>query len=274
MSCRLYLSQCLLHSPAGPRFRLSARSLHVSSPSYNSKWKLPKLFSGKTEENTPQLDVESVENEFDSYDKEMEEYNREAQLMELKGKRNKSKLSASDRQMLNGLAPDYGLKLQYGRIHHSKEYRRSMLAQYGSDQTNVDPAMSWPTDEELRLASDWERLYQDTPLTQQIAQVKTDIQQRKADRIAREKVIEANLSKMDSQIKQWKQRVNTKNKQAEMERERREKVLAELREEFGYNVNPQDNYMKERIAEREKALIKEEKEAKKAIKKEKFAAGK
>merc|ERR1712015_329811 len=98
-----------------------------------------------------------------------------------------------------------------------------MLAQYGSDQTNVDPAMSWPTDEELRLASDWERLYQDTPLTQQIAQVKKDIQQRKADRIAREKVIEANLSKMDSQIKQWKQRVNTKNKQAEMEREKRGK---------------------------------------------------
>ena len=49
---------------------------------------------------------------------------------------------------------------------------------------------------------------------------------------------------------------------------------AELREEFGYNVNPHDNYMKERIAEREKALIKEEKEIKKAQKKEKKAAAK
>ena len=44
-------------------------------------------------------------------------------------------------------------------------------------------------------------------------------------------------------------------------------MLAELKEEFGYNVNPLDNYMKERIAEREKALIKEEKEVKKAQKK-------
>ena len=148
------------------------------------------------------------------------------------------------------------------------------MAQYGSDLTGVDPAMSWPTSEELRLARDWERLYQDKPLAEQIAQVNRDIEQRKADRMAREKDIEDSLAKMDTQIKQWRQRVNTKNMQAEMERGRRERVLAELREEFGYNVNPQDNYMKERIAEREKALIKEEKEVKKAQKKEKQAAAK
>ena len=59
---------------------------------------------------------------------------------------------------------------------------------------------------------------------------------------------------------------------AERERARREKVLAELREEFGYNVNPEDRYMKERIAEREKAILKEEKEAKRAAKKEKFGS--
>merc|ERR1719341_396848 len=78
------------------------------------------------------------------------------------------------------------------------------------------------------------------------------------------------VARMDAQIKQWKARVNTKNAQAEHERARREKVLAELREEFGYNVNPNDKYMMERIAEREKAIMKEEKEAKKAAKKEKF----
>ena len=78
--------------------------------------------------------------------------------------------------------------------------------------------------------------------------------------------------KLDTQIKQWKVKVGAKNKLAEAERERREKVLAELKLEFGYNINPEDNYMKERIAEREKVIMKEEREAKKAAKKEKAAA--
>ena len=78
------------------------------------------------------------------------------------------------------------------------------------------------------------------------------------------------LARMETQIKQWRSRVSSRNQQAEKERHRREKILAELREEFGYNVNPNDNYMKERIAEREKAILKEEKEAKKAAKKQKF----
>ena len=271
MSCRLILSQCLRQAPpAGLSYRLSTRSIHVSSQTFNStKWKMPKLWSGKSDDVTPR-EVDEL-NEMEMVEKQMAEYEREAEMQELKSKRNKSQLSASDRQILLGRAPDKGLKLQYGRYHHSKEFRRSMLAKYGSEQTGVDPAMSWPTDQELRLAEEWERLYQDKPLIEQISQVKRDIQQRKEDRIAREKEVETNLAKMETQIKQWRQRVNTKNKQAEAERDRRERVLAELREEFGYNVNPLDNYMKERIAEREKVLIKEEREAKKALKKEKAA---
>ena len=68
--------------------------------------------------------------------------------------------------------------------------------------------------------------------------------------------MEENLSKMDVQVKQWKQRVGTKNKQAEAARDMREKVLAELKLEFGYSVNPVDSFMNERIAERAKVLAK------------------
>ena len=274
MSCRLYLSQFLQARSTAQMFRLPARSIQVSSPTYNSKWKLTKLWSGKSEEeNFPQPEEEA--SELEVLEKQMEDFSRENELQDLQKKRNKSRLSASDKNLLHGVnPPDRGLKYPYGKFQQGKDYRRSMLAQYGSELTGVDPAMSWPTGEELRLAADWERLYQDKPLAEQIAQVNRDIEQRKANRMAREKDIEQSLAKMDTQIKQWRQRVNTKNMQAEMERGRRERVLAELREEFGYNVNPHDNYMKERIAEREKALIKEEKEIKKAQKKEKKAAAK
>ena len=274
MSCRLYLSQFLQARSTAQMFRLPARSIRVSSQTYDSKWKLNKLWSGKTEEeNFAQLEEEA--SELEVLEKQMEDFSRETDIEELRRKRNKSRLSASDKNLLHGVnPPEKGLKYSYGKFELSKEYRRSMLAQYGSEKTGVDPAMSWPTSEELRLAADWERLYQDKPLVEQIAEVNRDIEQRKAKRMAREKDIEDSLNKMDTQIKQWRHRVNTKNKQAEMERGRRERVLAELREEFGYNVNPLDNYMKERIAEREKALIKEEKELKKAQKKDRQAATK
>ena len=274
MSYRLYLSKFLQAGPTAPMFRLSARSIRVSSQSYDFKRKLTKLWPGKTqeEENLPQPEEEA--SDLEVLEQQMEDFSRENDIQDLERKRNKSKLSASDRNMLHGLPPDTGLKYPYSKLHQSKEYRRSMLAQYGSQQTGVDPGMSWPTGEELRLAADWEKLYQEKPLVEQIAQVNRNIQLRKADRMAREKSIEANLAKMETQIKQWRQRVDSKNKQAEMERGRRERVLAELREEFGYNVNPHDNYMKERIETREKALIKEEKEVKKAQKKEKQAAAK
>jgi len=46
-------------------------------------------------------------------------------------------------------------------------------------------------------------------------------------------------------------------------------ILSELKAEFGYDVNPEDEIMKNRIAEREKVLVKEERERKKAARAEK-----
>ena len=40
-------------------------------------------------------------------------------------------------------------------------------------------------------------------------------------------------------------------------------VLAEMKAEFGYDMNPEDVSMKNRIEEREKVLLKEEREIKK-----------
>lgn len=232
--------------------------------SRGSRWKFWKKEEAKEEEVVEEL------SEMEMFHRQQEEYRaaEEAERMELK--RNKSRLSASHRQMLMGEPPNVGLRFEYGRVHHSQEFKRKMLGTYGEKRTGVDPGICWPTDKHLELAGEWEKLYQDKPLIEQINDAKGIVAKRKVDRIARETAVEAGLARMDQQIKQWKARVNTKNAQAEHERARREKVLAELREEFGYNVNPNDNYMKERIADREKVLIKEEKEAKKAAKKEKY----
>jgi hypothetical protein len=74
------------------------------------------------------------------------------------------------------------------------------------------------------IAEEWEKLYQPVPLTQQIEETKRAVEQRRLDRIAREKIITECMEKMDSQMKQWRARVSSKNVQAESERMRREQV--------------------------------------------------
>ena len=254
-------SRLLRHSGVTQIVRISPALRLASSGS--SRWKFWKKEEVKVEE------VEELD-ELEMFHKQQEEYRMEEEAERMEQRRNKSRLSASHRQMLRGEPPNVGLRFEYGRVHHSQEFKRKMFGTYGEKRTDVDPGICWPTDKHLELASEWEKLYQEKPLIDQIKDAKAGIAKRKEDRMKREAAVEAGLARMDAQIKQWKARVNTKNAQAEHERARREKVLAELREEFGYNVNPNDNYMKERIAEREKALMKEEKEAKKAARKEKF----
>jgi len=230
-----------------------------------SKWK---IWKSKEE---PLIEDEEP-SEMELYQQEVEELEREAKAEFIQSRRNKSRLSASDRQILHGNPPHHGVMFEYNSMHRSKEFKRSMLSKYGKEKTGVEPGIVWPTAKEVQLAIEWEELYQEKPLIDQIKESKRNIEKRKEDRIARELLVEESLNKMDAQVKQWKARVGAKNKLAEAERERREKVLAELKLEFGYNINPEDNYMKERIVEREKVIIKEEREAKKAAKKEKAAA--
>jgi hypothetical protein len=75
-------------------------------------------------------------------------------------------------------------------------------------------------------AEEWEKLYQPEPLAQQIEDTWRAVEQRRQDRIQREKIIIEAMDKMDAQIKQWRTRVSTRNRQAESERLRREQVRA------------------------------------------------
>jgi len=261
-------SQARLPNPSPNTFVGTVRStVYRCASNKTSKWK---IWKSKEE---PLLEDEEP-SEMELYQQEVEELEREAKAEFIQSRRNKSRLSASDRQMLHGNPPHHGVMFEYNSLHRSKEFKRSMLSKYGKEKTGVEPGIVWPTEKEVQLAIEWEELYQEKPLIDQIKDTKRNIVKRKEDRIARELLVEEILKKMDTQVKQWKVRVGARNKLAETERERREKVLAELKLEFGYNINPEDNYMKERIAEREKVIIKEEREAKKAAKKEKAAASK
>ena len=97
---------------------------------------------------------------------------------------------------------------------------------------------------------------------------KEDLKQKK---MARERHIAENMAKHDAQLAAWQSRVNSRYLLAQGAMDRRNRILAELKEEFGYDVNPTDEIMKTRIQDREKVLAKEERELKKQIRAEKAA---
>merc|ERR1712123_251778 len=240
MSSLRLLSSLVNRATCSPRLSTISSpltSVSMVSPSFNhyrsasgkaSKWKIWKSKEEPIEEN-------GEASEMELYQQQVDQMEKEAKAEYIQSKRNKSKPSASDRQILHGEPPYAGLMFEYNNLHRSKEYKRSMLSKHGVAKTGVEPGIVWPTEKEVVLAREWEELYQDKPLIDQIRDAKRNIEKRKEDRIARELVVDQNLSKMDAQVKQW-----------------REKVLAELKLEFGYNINPEDNYMKGRIAERKK----------------------
>eukprot|EP00092_Neocalanus_flemingeri_P046259 GFUD01052022.1.p1 GENE.GFUD01052022.1~~GFUD01052022.1.p1 ORF type:complete len:279 (+),score=137.31 GFUD01052022.1:51-887(+) len=265
----VYRSSC---SPLGSTISSPLTMVAMVIPQYRcssdkaSKWK---IWKSKEDPLTVKEEEEEELSEMEVYQNQVEEMEKEARAEFIQSKRNKSRLSASDRQTLFGEPPHAGVMFEYNSQHRSKEFKGAMMSKYGVAKTGVEPGIMWPNDKELGLAREWEELYQEQTLGEQIRQTKMAIEKRKEDRIAKEKMVEENLSKMDVQVKQWRQRVGAKNKQAEAEMERREKVLAELKLEFGYSVNQEDSYMVGRIADREKVLVKEEREAKRALKKEK-----
>jgi len=205
---------------------------------------------------------------------EMEDYQKQIKMLEaevreeyIESKRNKSRLSASDREIVQGRHPNVGVIFEYSDKHRSRKFKREILGRYGI-KSGVNPAIAWPSDKDLDLAKEWESLYQPEPLTKMIEDIRLAEEAVIHKRKEREDKIDANLDRLESQIAAWKNRVSSRNKAADTDRARREKVLAEMKAEFGYDVNPEDVSMKNRIEEREKVLLKEEREIKKKKRKD------
>jgi len=227
------------------------------------------LFGGSNKGDMYQIPEESQEME--DYQKQIKDLEREAREDYIESRRNKSRLSASHRQILQGKAPYDGVMFQYNDQHRSRKFKGEMFGRYGT-RTGINPGNLWPTKADVELAKEWESLYQPEPLNVSIENVQRAEEAVKLARMEREAEIEANLAKLDAMKAAFRKRVEAKNRLADGEKHRREKILAELKTEFGYDINPEDEMMKNRIQEREKVLLKEERELKKLMQKEKKRA--
>lgn len=179
---------------------------------------------------------------------------------------NKSRLLPQHRRMLMQQTP-YDEPQSW--IHLTEKYQRKMYGKYGS-QSKVDPKICFPTSQDLADRAEYESVAFPFTLKEMMEKVKLDQQEKKQKILKREEEIGAKMDKLE----QWK--TDLKNKIAKKEAEglaakqKKDRLIEEVRRHFGFNVDPKDERFKELLDLKEKEDKKKQKEAKRKVKEEKM----
>lgn len=191
-----------------------------------------------------------------------------AEQQELERKRNKSRLEPGDRKRLFDERP-YNKSLMW--YHDTVRYKKRMLGRYGMDAVDVTPGVAWPTQEKVADAKEYERVAFPITLHQEWARIAKAKAQREAEMRARDAEVAAKVAKTEKWIQDLKKRIEKKEKELAQSKERRQKVLAEIKHELKLHfVDQHDAKVKALIAQKEKVYKKQMKEEKKKLREEKM----
>ncbi|XP_012681173.1 growth arrest and DNA damage-inducible proteins-interacting protein 1 [Clupea harengus] len=143
------------------------------------------------------------------------------------------------------------------------KYDRKLFGRYGA-ASGIDPAKLWPSHSQLDEIITEEKEWQ--PSLEQMVQNITIKDKELADkRRAREKLIAANMAKMPQMVATWRREKREARVKQKDEKAKRDRLLAEARERFGYAMDPRSPKFQDMIKEIEK----EEKKKKKLLKRRK-----
>ncbi|KAG7335064.1 hypothetical protein KOW79_001660 [Hemibagrus wyckioides] len=143
------------------------------------------------------------------------------------------------------------------------KYERKLFARYGS-ASGVDPGKLWPTaaqlDELIQEEKQWH-----PPLEEMLKNIAAKEKEKADKRLAREKLIAENMAKMPKMIADWRKEKQEAKRKLKEDKAKKERLLAEARERFGYAIDPRSSKFQEMLAEIEK----EEKKKRKLLKRRK-----
>ncbi|XP_007573165.2 growth arrest and DNA damage-inducible proteins-interacting protein 1 isoform X2 [Poecilia formosa] len=142
----------------------------------------------------------------------------------------------------------------------TSRYDRKLFGRYGS-ASGVPPASLWPSSEELEKIIAEEKEWH-PPLEVMLKKIEARQQEETEKRLAKEKLIAANMAKMPKMVEDWRREKREAKQKLKEEKERKAKLLAEAQERFGYKVDPRSPKFLEMVAEIEK----EEKKKRKLLK--------
>lgn len=182
--------------------------------------------------------------------------------------RNKSRLLPQHRKMLMGQKP---YEEPQSWIHTTTKYQRMQFGRFGL-ASGIDARICFPTVAESDERTEFERIAYPKTIQQMIAENKK--QKLAVAQVRRDR--EESITKKLDKLEQWTGEVNAKVAKKEADalaaKERKDRLVEEVRRQFGFKVDARDERFKELLAQKEKEDKKKQKEAKKKLKDEKMLA--
>ncbi|XP_031335165.1 growth arrest and DNA damage-inducible proteins-interacting protein 1 [Photinus pyralis] len=208
-------------------------------------------------------ELERQETSFDVVDDE-------AQIREkiIEDKRNKSRLKPQHRNILQDEVP-YANPTSW--VHGTLRYNRTMYGRYGS-KSGFNTSLCWPTKEELAEKREYERMAHPFTIQQMVEEAK----QKKLEKEIRIQTRQEDIIKKMEKLEQWKldlkRKIEKKESEALAAKQKKDRLIDEVRRHFGYSIDPRDEKFKELLAQKEKEQQKATKQARKKAKEEKMLA--
>ncbi|KAL0993005.1 hypothetical protein UPYG_G00102070 [Umbra pygmaea] len=150
------------------------------------------------------------------------------------------------------------------------KYDRKLFGRYGFS-SGTDLAKLWPSHAQLEDMIAEEREW-NPPLEVTLKNVEAKEKEANAKRLAREKLVAANMAKMPKMVADWRKEKREAKQKLKDEKARRERLLAEARERFGYAMDPRSPKFLEMVSEIEKEEKKKRKLMKRRLKEDQSQA--
>lgn len=190
----------------------------------------------------------------------VDEVDVEAREKEIERMRNKSRLNKTHRNFLFDIPkPDEEYKWDKTLYFSRKQYGK-----YGS-KTGIDPRLCFYTPAEVADRAEYNRVAYPYTIQQMVEMNQQAKAEKQAAIVEREKKIAQNLTKLDKWMDDLKKRVAKKEEEAKLAKAKREALLEDIRQEFGFKIDFRDPRFKALMEKKEL----EAKKAKKAEKKKK-----
>ncbi|XP_071526845.1 large ribosomal subunit protein mL64 isoform X1 [Panulirus ornatus] len=140
--------------------------------------------------------------------------------------------------------------------------QRKLYGEYGA-ASGISISKLWPSKEELRLNKEWESIAYPHSIHQMIELERKKKQEEELRLKERQEDLVNKMAKLEGWKKVVRDRIAKKEKEAQDAKAKKERLIEEVRQIFGFRIDPRDDRFKDALLQKER----EEKKASKAAKK-------
>ncbi|ESO09645.1 hypothetical protein HELRODRAFT_184006 [Helobdella robusta] len=169
-------------------------------------------------------------------------------------------------RMLHVLTPDPNeVKPDYITAMYQKPALKKLLYAWYGKKSGINPGILWPSVEELKDIIEFEKEWEPS-LQDMLAKLREERELEMKEIKEKEKLVESRLAKMPQYIKEYRARLKKAEEQELQLKKKRQVLLDEARDYFGYQIDPNDprfEQIKLAKEEEEKKMMKKKKKEEK-----------